>query len=194
MKNLILLLTLAGCLLASCKKSGEPDEKDKSYPEERPLQAYFQNSGLDQNIEEFPDMRDTELGLRFTPKVKGKITAVTVRLPQSSTSVRVTIWNATTKHVLRTIIVPTVVAAEEVIQTFDALSIEPGTNYAISIRSDNWYHREKSPRAAIAYPINAGNFLIQGYGWGSGSGQTFPDEDTFDYYTGEAGFIFQQMP
>lgn len=192
MKNLILVFILAGGLLASCKKDGETD---KSYPEENPLQVYFQNAGLDQRIEEYLDMGFVEHGLKFTPKVKGKITAVTVRLPQSSTNVRVTIWNATAKHVLRTITVPVVVTAEETRQVIDALSVEPEVSYVISVNANGWYHREKTPKADISYPVNAGNFLIQGYGWRGGSGQVFPDEqNNLNFYTGEVGFVFQQIP
>lgn len=193
MKATIITTLIASLVLVGCRKDDDKPEP-KVYPEENPLALYLQNSGFSQKTTNFINSGNYEFGYNFKPKVKGKINAITFKIPDNATDVRVTIWNATTKAVIRTIIIPSAVANTELKQDIDPLYVEAGTEYLISYRGDDWYKRYKSDDSNATYPIDAGNVSMTGYRWGSPatSSQTYPVNTSSKYYGGDLSIVFQQ--
>lgn len=190
MKAKIITALFAVVTLIGCKK--DDDTPAKAYPEENPLTAYLQNSGFNQKVDALIDASTYEFGYKFKPKVKGKINAVTFKIPDNATNVRVTIWNADSKTVLRTIVIPTVVKDTELTQSIDALSLDTSVNYCISYNGNDWYYRTRTNGSATTYPIEAGNLLITGYQYGSTLSQIFPNSSSISYYAGDLSIVFQQ--
>ncbi|KQR92648.1 hypothetical protein ASG01_12165 [Chryseobacterium sp. Leaf180] len=186
---LFAISTIIGC----SKEEDEVAAPAKVYAEENPLAAYVANSGFNQTTTNFINAGSYEFGLRFTPKVKGKINAITVNIPDNATTLRVTIWDAEAKTVLRTVNISNVVANTEKKETMDPLTLQKDGKYAITFNSNDWYNRTKTGNAPTNYPITAGNFVIEGYNWASGTTQAFPTSVSNAYYAGDLGFVFQQM-
>ena len=188
MKTKFFAATFAVLLLASCKD----DDDKKTYSEENPLVTYMESSGFNQKTANFINAGSYEFGYRFQPKVKGTINAITFKIPDNATNTRVTIWNAETKVVLRTITIPTSTANTELRLAIDPLSIEPSEKYAITYNGNDWYKRYKTDNSVTTYPINAGNISILGYNWLGTASQTFPTNVSADYYGGDLSIVFQQ--
>lgn len=189
MKAKIITALFAVVTLIGCKKD---DDTPKVYAEENPLNSYLVNSGFDQKTANFINAGNYEFGYLFKPKVKGKINAITFKIPDNATNIRVTIWDATSKAILRTIVIPSAAANTEVKQSIDALSIDPSQKYGITYNGNDWYKRFRNDSGSTPYPIEAGNISILGYNWIYGSSQTFPLTSSTDYYGGDLSFVFQQ--
>lgn len=189
MKAKIITALFAVVTLIGCKKD---DDTPKMYAEENPLNSYLVNSGFNQKTSNFTNSGNYEFGYLFRPKVKGKINAITFKIPDNATNTRVTIWDATSKAVLRTILIPNAAANTEVKQSIDALSIDPSQKYAITYNGNDWYKRFRNDSGSTPYPIEAGNISILGYNWLYGSSQTFPLTSATDYYGGDLSIVFQQ--
>ncbi len=195
MKSKIIILLLSIVTLTACSKNDDQPAAAKVYPEENPLALYLTNSGFNQKTTNFINSGTYEFGYNFKPKVKGRVGAVTFKIPAPATNVRVTIWDAATKVPLRTAVIPNVVANTEVRQSIDPLDVTAGTNYLLSYNGDDWYKREKTDGSDSVYPIDAGNILITGYCWGSTTpaAQTYPVNTTSkNYYAGDLSIVFQQ--
>ena len=188
MKNLILVSALLLLTAVGCKKN----DPVRIYQEENPLSSYIVNTGFNQASSNFINAGNYEFGLEFTPMVKGQIKAITFKIPAPATNVRVTIWDATAKTVLRTETIPTVLANTEVKQDITPLALEKDKKYFISYNGSSWYKRNKSDGSKAVYPIIAGNIKITNYNWLYGEAQTFPTTVSSDYYAGDLSFIFQQ--
>lgn len=191
MKTQILTLMILASSLLSCSRSDDTPAPTV-YPEENPLSAYLTNSGFSQKFANSINAGNYEFGLKFTPSVKGKINAITVKIPDNATNVRVTIWDATAKTVLRTETIPTVTANTEVKQSITALQLAKDTPYMITFNSNDWYLRSKTDGTATTYPVTAGNIKVNGYYWISGTTQAFPTTYESTYYAGDLSFVFQQ--
>lgn len=189
MKTKILSALFAIVLLVSCK---DDDDKQKNFPEENPLAAYIQSSGFSQKTTNFINSSDYEFGYKFKPKVKGKINALTFKIPDNASNVRVTIWNAATQEVLRTITIPSVTANSEVRQNIDPMSIDPAQEYLITYNGNDWYERKKNDGTNTTYPIDAGNISITGYRWHGTTSQSYPVNASSHYYAGDLSIVFQQ--
>src|SRR5690606_38715858 len=144
MKNLKILFTiiLAALLFTACKKDGT--DETKKYPEENPQALYLEKSGFDQEVINFINDAYVEQGFKFKPKVKGKINAVTLKIPDNESNARVTIWNADTKTVIRTITVQSVIAHTEARSDIDPLDIVPTETYIISFNGNDTYSRRRT--------------------------------------------------
>lgn len=186
---LFAISTIIGC----SKEEDEVIAPAKVYAEENPLSGYISNSGFNQMTTNFINAGSYEFGLRFTPKVKGKINAITVRIPDNATTLRVTIWDADAKTVLKTVNIANVTANTEKTETIEPLTLQKDGRYAITFNSNDWYNRTKNGNAAASYPITVGNIVIDGYNWLSGTTQTFPTGVSNTYYAGDLSFVFQQM-
>ena len=187
MKTELSLLLLAALAFTGCKK----DKPEQSGPEENPLSLYLQNSGFDQKTTNFINAGDYEFGFKFTPKVKGKITAITFKIPDNAENTRVTIWNAETKTVLRTVVIPSVSKDVEVRQDIDPMTVLPSETYLLTYNGNDWYKRHRIDNTNATPPINAGSIFIMGYHWQGGKAQNFPVNISYDYYGGDLSFVFR---
>lgn len=134
-----------------------------------------------------------EFGLVFSPTVKGKITAITAQLPDVNTSLKVTIWDYTTKAVIDTQIINVASANTLVTKEIAAIPVEKDKKYMITMNSNDWYKRNKPDNTDATYPITAGNIKFLEYRWVSGTTQVFPTNVSLNYNGGDLSFNFQQV-
>lgn len=188
-------LLIGIALFTSCSKDRD-DPAPKIYPEENPLALYLQSSGFLQKTVDYVNFSTNyEFGYRFKPNVKGKINAVTFKIPANKTNVRVTLWDVATKTPLKTVTIPNAPANTEIKQSMESFAVEPNTEYLISYNGNSWYHRTKSDNSNVVYPISAGNISITGYNYDPSTitAQTYPVSDALSYYGGDLSIVFQQV-
>jgi hypothetical protein len=92
------------------------------------------------------------LVLLFSPDVKGKITAITIKLPDTNPNLRVTIWDYTTKTVLRTETLNVTATNTLITKEISELALEKDKKYLITMNSNDWYKRAKADNSNTAYP------------------------------------------
>lgn len=185
----IFTIILTAALAISCSS----DDKDKTptYDTENPLAAYYTATGFS-TVSNFINSGDYEFGLAFTPTVKGKIKAITPKLPATNPSVRVTIWDYTSKAVLRSETLNVATADVEVKKEISELILDKDKKYLITMNSNDWYKKNKADLTNATYPVTAGNIKIEEYRWISGTAQTFPTNVSSNYNAGDLSFDFQQ--
>ncbi|NGF57531.1 DUF4082 domain-containing protein [Parapedobacter sp. SGR-10] len=190
MKTKVLLLLLAIAAVSGCKKDGT--DETKKYPEENPLAAYLIATGFDQEEITTVDINNYEQGITFTPKVKGRINAITLRIPNNVANARVTIWKVSDRSVLRTIHVADLEAGVEKKVNIDPLELAKDVQYLISFNTNDRYERYRTDVGLVSYPVAIGNLTIDGVFYLRIATQTFPTETHSGLYYGDVSFIFQQ--
>ena len=190
MKKTIFLFAIIFSLF-SCSKDDEATPV--TYQEENPLIGYLTNGGINGAIIDVVDGTTSEVGNEFTPLVKGTIKAFVVSLPQSNANLRVTLWDATTKTVIRTEYINVVTAATTTTKNIEPIELQKDKKYAITMNSDDWYYRDKSNGSLITYPITSGNIRFDSFGFTDTPGLIYPIYFSNDYYNGDLSFIFQQI-
>jgi len=189
LKNIFTIMLLS-IFISSCSSDNDNDNKPK-FATENPLASYYTQSGFT-TVTNFIDSGDYEFGLVFTPTVKGKIKAITLKLPAISPSVRVTIWDYDAKTVIRSETINVATADVQVSKEISELALEKDKKYVISMNGNDWYKKNKADNTATSYPIVAGNITINEYRWLSGTAQTFPTSVSATYNAGDLSFDFQQ--
>ena len=182
----VLIITLS----AACSSDDDKDNTPK-FETENPLAAYYIATGFT-TVSNFINSGDYEFGLVFTPTVKGKINALTLKLPAANPTIRVTIWDFASKAVLRSETVNVVTADVQVTKEISELALEKDKKYMITMNSNDWYKKNKADNSNVTYPIVAGNITINEYRWLSGTAQTFPTMVSSSYNAGDLSFDFQQ--
>ena len=178
MKKTITLFVIIFSLF-SCSKNDEPTPV--TYQEENPLIGYLTNGGINGGIIDVVDGTTSEVGNEFTPLVKGTIKAFVVSLPQSNANLRVTLWDATTKTVIRTEYINVVTAATTTTKNIEPIELQKDKKYAITMNSDDWYYRDKSNGSLITYPITSGNIRFDSFGFTDTPGLIYPIYFSNDY-------------
>lgn len=183
---------LAGALLAilaiSCSSD---DDSGPTFSVENPLEAYYTQTGFTTTTN-FINSGDYEFGLAFSPNVKGVMNAITLKLPATNPSVRVTIWDYDTKAVLRTETMNVASADVLVEKTISDLALEKDKKYMITMNSNDWYKRNKADNSNATYPVTAGNIKFLEYRWLGGTTQIFPTNVSANYNAGDLSFDFKQ--
>jgi PBP1b-binding outer membrane lipoprotein LpoB len=192
MKTLKILFTIlsAAIFTVSCSSDDDKDNTPK-FETENPLAVYYTQTEFT-TVTNFVNSGDYEFGLVFTPTVKGNIKAVTLKLPAVNSAVRVTIWDYTTKAVLRSETINAASADVEVKKEISVLALEKDKKYLISMNSNDWYKKNKADLSNVTYPIVAGHITFNEYRWISGTSQTFPTNVSANYNAGDLSFDFQQ--
>lgn len=184
---------LSGALLAilaiSC--SSDDSKPAPSYPVENPLESYYTQTGFTTSSN-FINSGSYEFGLAFSPNVKGVMKAITVKLPDANPALRVTIWDYTTKEVIKTETVNVASANTLVSHPISDLALEKDKKYMITMNSNDWYKRNKADNANATYPVTAGNINFLEYRWLSGTAQTFPTTVSANYNAGDLSFDFKR--
>ena len=196
MKTTILLAILAFFSIMGCRKDDE-NPQPNVYSEENPLDVYLKNTGFNQRtqIVYYTDNQSAnfwESGYLFKPKVKGKINAITLKIPDNEKDVRVTIWDVSTQLALKTIIVPEVFANVEVKHSIEPMMIDPSKEYLISFNGNDCYIRKKTDETATTYPVDAGNISILAFHRNNSTIQTYPITARNNFYAGDLSIVFQQ--
>lgn len=191
MKTLKTLFTLLSIAFFAVSCSSNDDDNTPKFKTENPLAEFYTQTGFTASTN-FIDAGDYEFGLVFTPAVKGKIKAITLKLPAANPSVRVTIWDYTTKSVLRSETVNVATADVQVSKEISELLLDKDKKYMITMNSNDWYKKNKADNSSVTYPFTAGNIRYEEYRWGFGVEQTFPQYISATYNAGDLSFEFQQ--
>ncbi|WP_276378928.1 hypothetical protein [Flavobacterium sp. H4147] len=186
----IFAILITAALAVSCSSDDDKDNTPK-FETENPLAAYYTQTGFS-TVTNFINSGDYEFGLAFTPTVKGKIKAITLKLPATNSALRVTIWDYTAKTVLRTETLNVATADVQVTKEISELALEKDKKYMITMNSNDWYKKSKADNSIVTYPIVAGNITFNEYRWLSGTTQTFPTNVSSSYNAGDLSFDFQQ--
>ncbi|WP_223608181.1 DUF4082 domain-containing protein [Chryseobacterium sp. OSA05B] len=194
LKNLCKAIALSSVLItASCSKDeDEPIPQPIVYAEENPLNKYHETTGFT-TVSNFVNAGNYEFGLVFSPNVKGKINAITVKLPDVNPNLKITIWDYTSKTVLRTEMVNVAASNTLLTKAIEALALEKDKKYMITMNSNDWYKKNKPDNTNAIYPVTAGNIKFLEYRWLSTSSQVFPTNISLDYNGGDLSFNFQQV-
>ncbi|MGG5207359.1 hypothetical protein ACQWU4_00330 [Chryseobacterium sp. MIQD13] len=180
-------------LITSCSKDDDEQVPEPIvYAEENPLNKYHENAGFDTTTN-FINSGNYEFGLAFYPNVKGKINAITIKLPDANPNLKITIWDYTAKTVLRTEMVNVSAANTLMTKAIEELALEKDKKYMITMNSNDWYKRTKPDNSDAVYPITAGNIKFLEYRWMSTSAQAFPTNVSLNYNGGDLSFNFQQV-
>lgn len=186
-KTIFAILSIA-LFTISCSSD---DDNSPKFKTENPLASYYIQTGFTTSSN-FIDSGDYEFGLVFTPTVKGKINAITLKLPATNPNLRVTIWDYDTKTVLRSETLNVATADVEVKKVISEMALEKDKKYLISMNSNDWYKKSKADNEKATYPVVVGNIVINEYRWLSGTAQTFPTTIATTYNAGDLSFDFQQ--
>lgn len=199
-KTINFVAVLCVCLLgiaSSFACSGREDEKvaPTVYPVEDALQNLVSASGLSEQTAINLEGAQLEQGVAFSPKVKGVISAVSVKLPAYDNAVRVTIWDYETQSVLRTATVNVSEGGRYHKQAISLLEVEKGRRYVISMNVRTTYIHRKPDFSNAYFPIDLGSVLaLHCRRMGRyGSAQEFPNFSTDAEYYGDLSFDFQQV-
>ncbi|MCT2560361.1 DUF4082 domain-containing protein [Chryseobacterium herbae] len=194
LKNLCKAIALSSVLMtASCSKDeDEAVPQPIVYAEENPLNKYHETTGFT-TVTNFINAGNYEFGLVFSPNVKGKINAITVKLPDVNPALKITIWDYTSKTILRTEVVNVATSNTLLTKAIEALALEKDKKYMITMNSNDWYKNNKPDNTNAVYPVTAGNIKFLEYRWLSTSSQVFPTNISQDYNGGDLSFNFQQV-
>ena len=186
---LILSITLFNC-------NNDDDTTARTvYAEENPLNAFINQSGYNEiTISKYNSLWVRELGFSFTPKVKGEINAITVKIPNTNPALRVTIWDFDNQTVLRTETINVATADSDNTFPITPLALTKDKRYLISMNTVDWYERRRTDFSAAPYPFLIGNIEINSSHDILSTTQSFPNNFANISYFGNCSFVFQQTP
>ncbi len=195
MKNLklipfIMLIAIA-ITSVSCKKDkAEPI----IYGEENPLNGCLAQLGYFQEsytwINEIGGI--AQVGMTFTPLVKGKINALVVKIPAVNNALKVIIWDKTTKAKLRVETVNITTANTTITKEITPLELSKDKEYVITMFSDDYYARNRTDNAVGTFPVTDGNVKMIQSITGAGDTELYPLSGSGNQYFGDCSFNFQR--
>lgn len=196
LQNLFVVFTLTTVFfILSCSKDddgGTP--QPKVYAEENPFDVYIEKTGFGEYSSHAVNASmNYEFGLTFSPNVKGTINAITVKLPDINSNLRVTIWDYIAETVLRTEMVNVSATNTLITKKIEKLVLEKDKKYVITMNSNDWYDRYRLNSSEAPYPITAGNIKIWDHRYTGGNAQVFPTAVVLNYNSGDLSFNFQQV-
>lgn len=187
------LVAIVFFVFESCSKTETPAPPTvKVYPEENFSESYFSTTGLNEKIIPKININAVEMGTGFAPIVKGKITAIRVKLPVVNNNLRVTIWDNELLTVLQIVTVNVALANTIITQDIPDLDLIKNREYTISMNSDDWFEHTKLDNSALIYPFVIGNIKILNYKQYVTTYQFFPVNQFPALYTGDLSFDFQR--
>ncbi len=188
--KIVMILLLSITSMAACKKDKTDEVAPAIYVEENPLSGFLATTGLDQQSTVTNNINFYEEGFSFKASVKGTIRALTIKLPAILNTVRITIWDSTSKAILRTenINIPT--ANIETVIPITVFNIEKNKAYLITMSTKNDYLRRRNNNSIIPYPIVSGSIIITNVYYGNNASQLFTAYTTNTSYYGDISFKF----
>lgn len=190
-KKTILLFAITFSLF-SCSKDDDSTPAPITYNEENPLQEFLTATGFVNIGTPTINELNYETGLEFTPLVKGKINTIIIKSPDTNSAMRVTIWDATTKTVLRTEIVNITTVNTNITKNISPLTLEKNKLYAITFSSNDYFLYRRPGNTDANYPVTSGNIRIERHLDSIQTEQTYPTNFPTNYYSGDLTFNFQQ--
>lgn len=192
MKKLLLAAVLFSALTTSCKKN-KTEEPSIVYAEEDYFGGYLIATGFEQKTDLVINSPITaEMGVEFAPKVKGKITALKIKLPAVDNALRVTLWDKATKAVIKTEIVNVNNSSTTTIFDIADIDLIKDKEYFITMNTNDFYIRSRTNNTNATYPVTIGNIKVLSFQIEYGSAQIFPTFIVTKQYNGDLSFNFQQ--
>lgn len=188
------LTAIVFAILASCSKKDDiPIPTPVVYQEENFFDGYLSASGFTEKTTKLINGSDNECGIEFAPTVKGKITELVVKIPDSRSDLKITLWDKAAGTAMRTETVN--VAAANTQYTFDIIDIGlvKDKEYIISMNSNDRYIREKNNESQANYPFIVGNIKINNFSNKIISVPTFPTIANLDFVAGDVSFKFLRI-
>lgn len=185
-----LILSLAFFFTNCSESDDQPAPAPTPIQSVNPLAMYLITSGFNEKTTNNINGGDYEFGYSFTPNVNGKITSLVVKLPATNSALRLTVWNKTTNTVLKTETIDYATANVEVVKDIEGIDVVTGTEYMVSMNSNDWYDHRRNAATSTTYPINLGAVSITGYAFRSGTTQAIPNSAQTNYYAGDVSFKF----
>lgn len=182
-------------LIMSCSKK-DPAPDIKMYPEEDPLVQFLIKAGFINKSSGWQSFGNYEMGFTFKPLVNGKINALVINIPFATPSLKVTIWDVTTKLAIRSETVNVKSAEIDMTTIITPVELIKDKEYLISMNSDSYYiHSSNLFNPANAnYPITIGNISILKTNSSPNATNTsiYPSVIILNQYSGNCSFKFQQ--
>ncbi|MCZ8023403.1 MAG: hypothetical protein O9302_13885 [Cyclobacteriaceae bacterium] len=191
------LINLLACiLLLSLTQCKEEDAEKITYEPENIFPDFYDLAALKFDKGSVNDFY-YEYGFSFQFLNKGVIKNLKVKLPDNQTNLRITIWTAGTKEVIKTFTIPDVKANVEFVLDIPDLEVEKDKKYTISLFSNDYFFYKKGS-SAVSLPVTKGNIQITDY-----HSQSFNTPNATPQYptiflntsiwAGELSFDFQRM-
>lgn len=198
-KNLISKVVLIFVLLltiSSCRKDDdeEPIPPPIVYPVENPMATFMAN--LSDTTPTTVNAASYEIGLVFTPKVKGNLNAIQVKLPTVNSALRVTLWDSSTNTMIITEIVDVNIANTVITKNISAYPLMKDKKYTITMNSASYYYYGAAAGPALtSYPLTVGNVIFNHFIYSPATTPaTYPATINPSEYAGELNIVFQQTP
>ena len=199
MKNLKNFKTISifafSLLLISCSKSDEPvavTPINTIAPVQDPLNGFLEVSGLNQKNDIYLNNIDREVGFSFIPIVNGKITAILVKIPDTRTALKVTIWSKTNPSIIRSETIDITSSGVETTKIISPINLIKDTEYVISMNSNDYYVRSRTNGSNITYPFIVGDIKVTDALERNGADQIIPITRSLNIYAGDCSFKFQK--
>lgn len=191
MRSLSLLLTFM-LVFVGCKKD---KEAPTIYPEENFLEEYLKATGFNQ-FSEINNVGIATYAVFFTPKAKGDIKAVHLRLPKAQSNIRVSLWDVSTGNEIKNIPVTVFADGISTKANVEDWKLEKNKGYAISMNASSTYDRRRTITTKVPYPVVIGNISIDAVKFGNPyvpfMPYNIPSSTSESVYFGDISFDFQR--
>ena len=186
-KTKSIFFILAAALTLSCSND------DGGARKENPLDAFLVNSGFNQNVTNTLNTSNFVTGFRFSPTANGKISAITLKIPEGDELVKVNIWKVDGAVLMHSenMVIPS--ANVTVTKTFPAINVNADQDYVICMHTNDAYTHSRNGSTAATYPVTAGNIIIKQYLVDPDFGGDFiPTAGGVSTFNGDLSFIYQK--
>lgn len=192
--KIIIILILISLSIVSCSSNSDEEKAPVIYQYENPLDLYMAGSGFNQKAVDVKNSGIFEYGFSFKPTVTGKISSYFVKIPDVNNALRITLWDASTKTVIKSEKMFISVANMAFEKTIAPILLTKDKEYFLSVNSDDWINRTRTDGSVATYPIVAGNIVITSYAYISSTATEtiFPTNVRNTYYSDDVSFKFTQ--
>lgn len=186
-----MLLFIAAAFTTSCKKE---TKEPTIYGEENPLNGFLATIGYYEETYNWINEPSgvAQVGMSFIPKVKGKINAITVKIPATNNALKVIFWDKATHAKLRVETVNVTTANTIITKEITPFELTKDKEYVITMFSDDYYARNKTNNSVGVFPVTSGNIQITKSINGDGETELYPLSGSGNQYFGDCGFNFQR--
>ena len=190
----VVLIFVLMLTLASCRKDDDEPEPPIVYPVENPMAAYM--ASLSDTTPNTVNGANYEIGLVFTPKEKGNLNAIQVKLPTVNSALRVTLWDTATHAIISTEIVNVTAANTVITKNIVPLALVKDKQYTITMSTLSYFYYGSSAGPALTtYPLTIGNIIFNNFIYiAATTPATYPTTINAGEYAGELNVVFQQTP
>jgi len=180
--NILACFLLAISSIISCNNDSE-----NSYVTNF-LSDYLKLTKFENKVTSIKNGNSMEAGLFFTPSADGKITKLKVKIPDVNNALKITLWKGPT--ILKTETVNVTKADTEQVFDISDVMLTKGTEYAITMNSNDWYKRTITDGSNATYPSAIGFLKFTAFKTIDGTSQTLPTTSVSNAYYGDLSFDY----